>query len=102
MSEVQNFSHLYPAYQRYAGLSDEERIAWIKADRWIGFDQTGAALDRLDALLAYPPRDRMPCLLIYGDTGMGKTKFIRKLQPSSNVLSGHRGHTSPSGGDLSP
>ncbi|PHR91923.1 MAG: transposase [Robiginitomaculum sp.] len=80
MIKVQKFSHLDPAYQRYAGLSDEERIAWIKADRWIGFAQTGAALDRLDALLAYPPRDRMPCLLIYGDTGMGKTKIVRKFE----------------------
>ena len=39
-----------------------------------------AALDRLDALLAYPARDRMPCLLIYGDTGMGKTKIVRKFE----------------------
>lgn len=37
------------------------------------------ALARLDDLLVYPPRDRMPCLLLYGDTGMGKTKIIRKF-----------------------
>jgi hypothetical protein len=61
-------------------LPDEERIAWIKADRWIGFDQAEAALGRLSALLAYPPRERMPCLLIYGDTGMGKTKIVRKFE----------------------
>jgi hypothetical protein len=36
-------------------------------------------LARLEDLLAYPPRDRMPCLLLYGDTGMGKTKIIRKF-----------------------
>lgn len=29
--------------------------------------------------MSYPPRDRMPCLLLYGDTGMGKTKIIRKF-----------------------
>ena len=23
--------------RRYAALPDEERITWIKADRWIGF-----------------------------------------------------------------
>ena len=33
----------------------------------------------MEDLLAYPPRDRMPCLLLYGDTGMGKTKIIRKF-----------------------
>lgn len=74
------FEHLDPAYRRFADLPEEERIAWIRADRWIGFDQAGKALVRLDNLLTYPPRDRIPCLLIYGDTGMGKTKIVRKFE----------------------
>lgn len=82
MREEGTYEHLDDRYRRYAALSDDERIAWIKADRWIGFDQAEAAIARLNALLAYPPRDRMPCLLVYGDTGMGKTKIIRKFQRS--------------------
>lgn len=74
------FAHLDPPYRRFAALPENERIAWIRADRWIGFDQAGAALARLKSLLTYPPRDRMPCLLIYGDTGMGKTKIVRKFE----------------------
>lgn len=74
------FEHLDPAYRRFTDLPEEERIAWIRADRWIGFDQAGKALVRLDNLLTYPPRDRMPYLLIYGDTGMGKTKIVRKFE----------------------
>lgn len=74
------YEHLDAGYRRYAALPDEERIAWIKADRWVGFDQAAAVLARLEALLVYPPRDRMPCLLIYGDTGMGKTKIVRKFE----------------------
>lgn len=72
--------HLDPAYRKFAALPDDERIAWIRADRWIGFDQAGLAHSRLENLLTYPPRDRMPCLLIYGDTGMGKTKIVRKFE----------------------
>ena len=53
------YEHLDDRYRRYAALSNDERIAWIKADRWIGFEQAGAAITRLNALLAYPPRDRM-------------------------------------------
>jgi Bacterial TniB protein len=30
-------------------------------------------------LVDYPPRDRMPCLVIYGATGMGKTRIIQKF-----------------------
>lgn len=80
MSGAADFAHLDPSYRRYAALPDRERIEWIQADRWIGFDQAQAALDRLNALLDYPARDRMPCLLLYGDTGMGKTKIIRKFE----------------------
>jgi hypothetical protein len=80
VSGAADFAHLDPPYRRYAALPDQERIQWVKADRWVGFDQAQAALDRLNALLDYPARDRMPCLLIYGDTGMGKTKIIRKFE----------------------
>ena len=83
--------HLEPAFRRYAKLSDADRIAWIQSDRWIAFDQAQAAIDRLDALLAYPPRDRMPCLLIYGATGMGKTKISQEIRaPSSREDSARR------------
>ncbi len=80
MIGVGEYPHLDPAYRKFAALPDDERIAWIRADRWIGFDQAGLALARLEDLLTYPPRDRMPCLLIYGDTGMGKTKIVRKFE----------------------
>jgi Bacterial TniB protein len=80
MSAIDSLDHLEPAYRPFALKPDDARIAWIKADRWIGFERAQLALDRLNALLAYPPRDRMPCLLIYGATGMGKTKILRKLE----------------------
>jgi len=40
--------HLDERYRRYAALPDEERITWIKADRWIGFEQAEAAIARLN------------------------------------------------------
>ena len=76
---MSDYEHLLPPYRQQAALSDAERIAWIRADRWLDLDQARAALGRLEDLLAYPPRDRMPCLLLYGDTGMGKTKIVRKF-----------------------
>ena len=36
-------------------------------------------LERLAELVDYPPRHRMPCLAIYGSTGMGKTRIIQKF-----------------------
>jgi hypothetical protein len=74
-----DYAHLLPAYRDQAALADAERLAWIRADRWLDLEQARMALGRLEDLLDYPPRDRMPCLLLYGDTGMGKTKIIRKF-----------------------
>jgi hypothetical protein len=33
----------------------------------------------MDDLLTYPQRNRMPCLLVHGRTGMGKTMILRKF-----------------------
>ena len=58
-----DLTHLLPAYRPYALLSNEERIAWIRQDRWIGYPRAEQILVRLQDLLSHPPRDRMPCLL---------------------------------------
>ena len=60
-------------------LPDEERIRHIRTDCWVNYQAAQNAVDRLEELLSYPQRDRMPCLLIYGATGIGKTKVIRKF-----------------------
>jgi Bacterial TniB protein len=65
-----NLSHLLDTYSARALLPDEERIEWIKQDRWIHYSRAERVLDRLTALLHYPPRDRMPCVLLFGATGM--------------------------------
>ena len=65
--------------QEACSLSDAERIAMIRGDRWIAYERGLTALASMEELLSYPPRDRMPCLLIYGETGMGKTKILRKF-----------------------
>src|SRR5271166_13952 len=73
------FDHLLPAFRANALLSAEERIAWIRQARWINYSRADQILARLVELLDYPPRDRMPCLLLFGATGMGKTHLIEKF-----------------------
>ncbi|WP_199229711.1 TniB family NTP-binding protein [Azospirillum sp. TSO22-1] len=77
MSE--DFQHLHVAYRPFAASPDDDRIARVRADRWIQYPAADAALARLADVMSYPPRDRMPCLLLYGDTGMGKTMIIRRF-----------------------
>jgi GTPase SAR1 family protein len=74
-----NLSHLLDPYSARALLPNEERIEWIKQDRWIHYSRAERVLERLTALLHYPPRDRMPCVLLFGATGMGKTSLVQKF-----------------------
>jgi hypothetical protein len=58
----------------------------MQRDRWIDYARAGAVLDRLERLLATPERDRMPCLLLHGESNIGKTQIVRKFvrdHPSS-------------------
>ncbi len=59
---------------------DIERVRWMLSDRWIGFPRADAGLARMRGLLDHPRRTRMPGLLIYGDSGMGKTMLAEKLK----------------------
>jgi type II secretory pathway predicted ATPase ExeA len=74
------FEHLSSESREEAHLPSEERIRRIQAERWIGYARAETILGRLDELLQYPQRDRMPCLLLHAATGMGKTKLLRKFR----------------------
>lgn len=73
------FPHLYPGAGRIAALSAEERIVRIRADRWVSYPRAEAALAKLETLMSFPERARMPNLLLVGESGMGKTMIIEKF-----------------------
>ena len=71
--------HLQGAHRATALKPDSERIAWIRQERWIQYERAERILLCLADLIDYPPRDRMPSLVIYGTTGMGKTRIVQKF-----------------------
>lgn len=74
-----DYAHLDPALRSLAGMSQRERIERIRADRWVDYPRAREALDRLDELFLFPKRARMPNLLIFGPSGMGKTMIVEKF-----------------------
>lgn len=58
---------------------DTVRLATIRGDRWIGFDRARIVLDRLSALMETPRQTRMPGLLVYGGSGIGKTMIATRM-----------------------
>ena len=73
-------SHLHPLARQVLDLPAAEQLAWIRADRWIGYPRARQALTSLEELLTTPARQRMPNLLIVGPTNNGKTMIVEKFR----------------------
>ncbi|GAB2826197.1 TniB family NTP-binding protein [Streptomyces chlorus] len=73
-------SHLHPAAQQIARLSVAERLRYVRADRWIGYPRAAEAVQRLETLLAWPSKQRMPNLLLIGPTNNGKSMIVEKFR----------------------
>ena len=81
-----DLSHLQPARRPYALLADDERVEWIRQERWIDYTRADQVLVRLSELLRYPARQRMPALLLFGATGMGKDSHHPTLSTRARLL----------------
>jgi replication-associated recombination protein RarA len=75
-----DLSHLPSAIRERAFDSNQDRIRQVRAANWVGYGRATRALERLDELIEQPSCARMPCLLLYGDSGMGKTMIVEKFE----------------------
>lgn len=78
--EPADLAHLHPSARQIARLPDEERLRYVRAERWIGYTGATEALEQLETLLAWPTRQRMPNLLLTGPTNNGKSMIIEKFR----------------------
>lgn len=73
------YSHLSDSAKEAIDLPRDQRIHRIRSSRWIGYPRAKQILDKLEDLLTYPKRHRMPNLLIVGDTNNGKTMIVNRF-----------------------
>jgi len=71
--------HLSKTAQQALLLPTAERINYVRSSRWIGYGRAKYILDRLEDLMTYPKKHRMPNLLIVGDTNNGKSMIINRF-----------------------
>ena len=86
-AELGDLSHLHQSAQAVARLPAQERLRHVRADRWIGYTRATEALIRLETLLAWPGKQRMPNLLLIGPTNNGKSMIIEKFRRSHPPIS---------------
>ncbi len=85
------YSHLLPEAVAALNLPTEERIQYIKDDRWLGYDKAGEILDKMTELMNHPRVLRMPNMLIVARTNNGKTQILNRfleLNPADDNIGG--------------
>ena len=74
-----SLNHLDPALHDVAAADAASRIRMVSKDLFIEHEYSRFLNDTLDALLGEPRHGRMPCWLITGDAGMGKTAHLHRF-----------------------
>jgi len=72
-------THLSKAAIAIVENSAEERIRYIKNDRWIGYTRAKNILDNMEDLLSHPKKSRMPNMLLVGESDNGKTMLLERF-----------------------
>jgi replication-associated recombination protein RarA len=75
-----DLSHLSAPTRELAFHDAKTRIRLVQTARWVAFPRAGIAVDELERRFHYPTCARMPCMLLYGDSGMGKTMILEKME----------------------
>ncbi|MBA2056310.1 TniB family NTP-binding protein [Psychrobacter cryohalolentis] len=71
--------HLSDKARSLINVPNDEKIFYMNTDRWIGYPRSQEVLNSLEDLMCYPKTDRMPNLLIIGDSNNGKTKILKQF-----------------------
>lgn len=73
-----SLEHLKGSVREAALLTPQERIEFIRKDRWIGYAAAKDILSKVQDLVNHPRNLRMPCRLIVGDPDNGKTMLLQE------------------------
>jgi hypothetical protein len=76
---AQTFDHLHTGVWSFLDESQEERITRLYMPKWVSYEGASEALARMEHLLRHPPCGRMPSMLLYGDSDIGKTMIVDKF-----------------------
>src|SRR6202030_2861124 len=75
-----DLSHLTAATRDLAFHDAKARILSVQTARWVAYPRAGIAVEELERRFHYPTFALMPCMLLYGDSGMGKSMILEKFQ----------------------
>lgn len=83
--------HLNESAREALTLKVDDRIGYIRKERWIGYSDALEALELLEDLYTHPKKHRMPNMLLVSETNNGKTTIFNRFQRK------HPSHDNPEG-----
>lgn len=81
--------HVLDKVQRVLELSNEERIYFLREEKWINYPLASDILSKMDTFLKYPRKSRMPNMLLVGETNNGKTSIINRFLKINPPIRNH-------------
>jgi hypothetical protein len=92
-----DLTHLSATARLQVFESSDARVRLVQEARWISHERVQRVLDELEWRYLHPVCSRAPCLLLYGDSGIGKTmaieKFLRMHPPTYDPREGLQKHS---------
>lgn len=74
-----DLEHLHTGVWSFLDEAQEHRITRLSMPKWVSYARGNEALARMEHLLRHPPCSRMPSMLLYGDSDIGKTMLVDKF-----------------------
>lgn len=73
-------AHLDARVRAVLLLPPEDRIAFARRQHFLSYPLAAQAIGHMEDLLAHPPSERMPNILLVGEGGNGKSTILRRFQ----------------------
>lgn len=80
MTNEDHVAKLFPEARAMLERSPEEKIRFVREDRWLPYPAADRLLDKLESLFNMPEKVRAPSMLIVGDSHCGKSFLVRRFQ----------------------
>lgn len=78
----EHINNLLPEATKLLEKSVEERILKVREQIWVPYPKANLILQELEDFYTYPKKERMPNLLIVGDTNNGKSTILNRFYKS--------------------
>lgn len=80
MSDELHMARLFPETREMLDRSQEEKIDYVRQDRWLPYPEAERLLSKLEAMYQMPKKTRPVSMLIAGDSNCGKSSLVRRFR----------------------